>query len=187
MASTNEDIIMYAQNIKTNLINCGLKEMRTSIETCNVPSKEELENATIVTPLNWDAITSFKRYQNQIDDSYEEQKLAIKICINAIDSHRNALHQSFIKHVGILGFPGGGKTWCMMYCLIYSISCGLKVTTSTMMCNRALQLGGVHAHKLFNLPTERLTPHRRAELSIIKLMKCPKRLEFLRSIDVIFF
>ena len=75
----------------------------------------------------------------------------------------------------------------MMYCLLYSISRGLKVTTTAMMCNRALQLGGVHVHKLFLLPTERLTPHRRSELAIIKLMKSPKRIEFIRSIDVLFF
>lgn len=187
MASTDGQIIRYAQKIKTNLINCGLKEMGTSIETCGIPSKEELENATFSTPLNWDAIASFRKYQNQTDESYQEQKLAIETSIDAIDSYRNTLCKSFVKHVGILGFPGGGKTWCMMYCLIYSISCGLKVTTAAMMCNRALQLGGIHVHKLFNLPTERLTPHRRAELAIIKLMKCPKRIEFLRSIDVIFF
>ena len=113
--------------------------------------------------------------------------MAIETCIDAIDSYRNTLCKSFVKHVGILGFPGGGKTWCMMYCLIYSISRGLKVTTAAMMCNCALQLGGIHIHKLFNLPIERLTPHRREELAIIKLMKYPKRIEFLRSIDVIFF
>ena len=187
MASTEEDIVLYAQKIKTNLINCGLKEMGTCIESCNIPSNNELETASYFTPVDWDAKTCFKKFQNQTDDSYEEQKLAIETCVDAIDAYRNTLQDSFIKHVGILGFPGGGKTWCMMYCLLYSISRGLKVTTTAMMCNRALQLGGVHAHKLFLLPTERLTPHRRSELAIIKLMKSPKRIEFIRSIDVIFF
>ena len=63
-----------------------------------------------------------KKSENRTDDSYEEQKLAIETTIDAIDLYRNTLNQSYVKHIGILGFPGGGKTWCMMYCLIYSIS-----------------------------------------------------------------
>ena len=109
MASTEEDIILYAQKIKTNLINCGLKEMGTCIESCNIPSNNELETASYFTPVDWDAKTCFKKFQNQTDDSYKEQKLAIETCVDAIDTYRNTLQQSFIKHVGILGFPGGGK------------------------------------------------------------------------------
>ena len=52
-----------------------------------------------------------KKSENRTDDSYEEQKLAIETTIDAIDLYRNTLHQSFVKHIGILGFPGGGKTW----------------------------------------------------------------------------
>ena len=65
----------------------------------------------------------------------------------------------------------------MMYCIHYENSKQLKVTTTAMMCKRDIQLGVIHVHKLFKLPTEEnLTPHRQAELSILNLMKNPKEI-----------
>ena len=60
-----------------------------------------------------------------------------------------------------------------MYCKLYAMSKGLKVTTSAIMCKRALQLGGFHIDKLFKLQYDdsHLTPNRRAELAMMKLMK----------------
>ena len=125
----------------------------------------------------------------QVEDSFQEQKLAITTCIDAIDQYRDLLSSgTYTKNVGIRGFPGGGKTWCMQYCQLYAISKGLKVITTAMMCKRALHLGGIHAHHLFKLPPEdNLTPHRRAELAILDLMKIPKLMDFLRTVNIIFF
>ena len=64
----------------------------------------------------------------------------------------------------------------MMYCILYPNSKGVKVTWTAMMCKRALQLDGIHVHKNFKLPTkDNLTPHRRAELAILNLMKNPNK------------
>ena len=52
MSSIDEDIILYRQKIKTNLINCGLKEMGTSVELCAILSKDELKNASFFEPIN---------------------------------------------------------------------------------------------------------------------------------------
>ena len=50
-----------------------------------------------------------------------------------------------------------------------------------------LQIGGTHWHKLFILQSEKnLTPHRLAELSIIKLLQSPKEPGLIKTINVIF-
>jgi hypothetical protein len=75
-----------------------------------------------------------------------------------------------------------------MYVLIYIIARGLKCTSIAMMCKRALQLGGTHAHKFWALPTdENMSPYRRAELAITKLLRDPKMIDFLRTVNVLFF
>jgi len=69
-----------------------------------------------------------------------------------------------------------------MYCALYAMSKGLRVSTTAMMANRSLQLGGSHWHKILNLPIERnLSTHRRAELAILKLLQDPTKLDFIRT------
>ena len=66
-----------------------------------------------------------------------------------------------------------------MYCILYENSKGLKVTITSMMCKLSLPLGGIHSHQRFKLPTkDNLTPHGRAELEILNLMKNPKKIDF---------
>ena len=63
-----------------------------------------------------------------------------------------------------------------MYCLICVISLGLKCNATAMMCKRALQLGGIHAHQTWPIPTEEnMTPHCQAELALTKLLSDPKK------------
>ena len=95
---------------------------------------------------------------------------------------------SYTKNVGICGFPGGGKTWCMIYCILYDLSKGLKVTSKAVMCKRALQLGVIHINKLFNIPTkEKLTPHRWADLENLNLTNKPQNVYFLLYVDMLAF
>ena len=76
----------------------------------------------------------------------------------------------------------------MMYISLYAISKGLVCITTAFQCKRALMLGGIHKHKLFMLDTNDFTPTlRRAELAICSLLKNPKKLDFLRSLQVLFF
>ena len=109
----------------------------------------------------------------QNEDSFKEQKLAITTCVNAIDQYIDPSHDDYVKNVGIRGFPGAGKTWCMMYCKLYAMSKGLKVTTTAIMCKRALQLGGTHLDKLFKIQFDdsRCTPHRRDKLAVTTRIK----------------
>ena len=184
LADMEISIVAYRQTIMADVVGAALLELDGAIETCNIPSKEALlETGDTV---EWDPVSSFSKNDRQSDDSFEEQKLAILTCVNAIDSHCNILNQNvYTKNVAIRGFPGGGKTWCMMFIAIYAISKKLNVITTAMMAKRALQLGGRHWHKFLCIPTgQNLTPHRRAELAIIQLLRDPKRLDFVRTVNV---
>ena len=76
----------------------------------------------------------------------------------------------------------------MMYMLLYAIAQGNIVTTTAMMCKRAIQIGGTHVHQLFRNPIENtVSAHRQAELAILSLMRKPEKLDFLRAVNMIFF
>ena len=54
-----------------------------------------------------------------------------------------------------------------------------------MMCKFDLQIGGIHIHQLFNIPTKyNMTPHRRSYLVILKLINTPQ--EFIYYVLLIF-
>eukprot|EP00957_Ditylum_brightwellii_P182112 13875235-Ditylum_brightwellii.AAC.1 len=57
-----------------------------------------------------------------------------------------------------------------------------------MMCKHALQFGGIHAHQTWPISTEEtMTPHRQAELALTKLFRDAKKMNFLRTNNVILF
>jgi len=150
-----------------------MKELgENTIANCNIPLKEDLERATKADPLNWNPDESYAQGENQPDSSFHEEKFAIQTCKNALDLYVDMNAQDYFKKsIGILGFPGSGKTWTMLYCAIYAISLGLSAHTTAMMAKRAIELGGRHWHYFFCLPIERhLSPHRRAELAITKVL-----------------
>ena len=75
----------------------------------------------------------------------------------------------------------------MMYGVIYSLCKGLTVMTTAMMAKRAIQLGGIHWHKLMMLPTRKnISPQQKAELAILKLLQNPIKIKFLQSLDILF-
>ena len=185
-----EEILEMAKTTKENLIDAAFREIGlNALMMCNVPTKRELMDATLENPIDWDPVASLRKSPYQSDESFEEQKLAIKTCVDAVDTFANIMsNQTYTKNVGIRGIPVGGKTFCGMFCLIYTIAKGLKCTSTAMMCKRALQLGGTHAHKIWSLPTDdNMTPHRRAELTILKLLREQKKIDFLCAVNVLFF
>ena len=186
-ADIEESKDSYKTGIKSNIIDAALKELsETAIENCNIPSKQDIMNATKDLPYQWDAVTNYTQGDAQPDSSFNEQKLAIELCTRAIDSY-SAVSHIFTKSAGIGGFPGSGKTWSMEYCVIYALCRGLCVVTTAQMARRAIQLGGKHWHYLFCLPTEKgLSAHRKAELSIAKILRDPKKLNFILSLDILF-
>ena len=78
----------------------------------------------------------------------------------------------FVKNIIITGFTCSGKTFFVMYIIIYAGSKGLTVITVAMVCHQEIQLGGWHWHKLLCMPADignNMSIYRIAELSIHKL------------------
>ena len=76
----------------------------------------------------------------------------------------------------------------MMYIVIYDRSKGLAVVTDSMMCHRAIQLGGFHWNKLLCIPVDcgnTMSVYRMTELAIQKLECFLNIIEFIRSIHII--
>ena len=55
--------------------------------SCSIPTKEDIINTTMENPIIWDPVESFDIFTNQSDSSYNEQKLAIGIVKDSIDSY----------------------------------------------------------------------------------------------------
>ena len=70
------------------------------------------------------------------------------MCVESIHSYLYLMNTIFVKKIIIAGFPGGGKTFFIMYIVIYAFSKGLTVITVAMMFHQAIQLGGWHWNKL---------------------------------------
>ena len=81
-----------------------------------------LLNTSIGEPLDWDPVVNFRKTPTQTNASYEEQLFAIKVCFESIHSHLDFMNNGFVKNIIIAGFTGVGKTFVMMYILIYARS-----------------------------------------------------------------
>ena len=186
LASREEDKLKYVQEKRRITLESVVRELGLEAAQ-NLPNVEEVMIATKENPVRWDPIESFKKSSRQSEESYKEQKFAIQHTVDAIDRYKNLYSENrVIKSIGIRGFPGGGKTWCSMYCLLYALSSGLSCVPTAMMAKRATQLGGVHWHKLFCIPPDKhLSIHRIAEKAIDTLEKNETKLNFVKVLDVI--
>ena len=98
------------------------------------------------------------------------------------------MNTSFVKNIIIAIFPGGGKTFVIMYIVIYARSKGLTVITVAMIFHKSIQLFRWHWHKLLCIPVDfgnKISVFLMKELSIQKLELFPNRIEFIWSIHMI--
>ena len=91
-----------------------------------------------------------------------------------------------VKSLCIVGGPGYGKTTVMRLLQMDSIGLGLSTMTTTLLCKRALELGGIHWHKLASLPVnEYCALQWIAELALFVLYQKPERMAMLQRLDVL--
>ena len=76
------------------------------------------------------------------------------MCVESINSYLYLLNTGFVKNIIVAGFPGGGKTFVMMYIVIYDLSKVLTVITADMMLHIEIQHGGWHWHKILCIPVD---------------------------------
>ena len=63
------------KKIKKNIIDAIFTKLDNMIESCNIPSKENLQHATISNDLDQDAINSFNKNRNKSNESFSEKNL----------------------------------------------------------------------------------------------------------------
>ena len=108
----------------------------------------------------------------QTDASYKDFVFAIKVCVKPINSYLDLMSTGFAKNIFIAGFSGGGKTFVMMYIVIYDRSKGLTVIKVSIMCHQEIQLGGWHWQNFLYIPVDidnRMYLYQITELEIHKL------------------
>jgi predicted GIY-YIG superfamily endonuclease len=93
------------------------------------------------------------------------------------------------KNLVIVGSPGTGKTTVCEIITLYALCKGLNGVPTSLVAERAKQLGGTHIHELFSLRgSDRITqPGLLAERAVYELYKKPHLLSFLRRLDFLFF
>lgn len=186
-ASQEQEVTNYMSEIRKNVLDAALKEVGEDvIKACNIPSRVQLLNADKSYPLEWDPITNFKRINNQPEQSFKEQKEALTYIKQTIDKY-TTVQNSYSKNFIIRGFPGSGKSWTMMYALIYARSLGLNVISTAQMAKRAIQLGGTHFHNLFCMHGDKgKTIYSASDNALINITKDAKKGNLLNCLDVLF-
>ena len=73
LSKQEADMIEHKRTIKLNLIDAAFNEIgEDGIERCMVPSKENLNRATLSNTLNWNPVINFVKSINQSEDSFIE-------------------------------------------------------------------------------------------------------------------
>ena len=156
--------------------------------TQGIPTREEVESVTRYSILNWNPTESLVQYENQSDQSFAEQTLAVRLATSQIDKFMNPMSLTCAKNPLISGKPGAGKTFVGQIVVLYCLSRGLNVLTTALQAARASALGGLHVHNFFPIPpTNRSqTPYLMAQEAIRKLENKPEDLYAVRTLDVLF-
>ena len=170
-------------------IDAVMMELGNSVENCQIPSKDDLMNVTMENQLYWDPVECFTRGENQSEESFKEQLFAIQTCKHAIDSFTNITQQTVMtKSVIVRGHPGAGKTFCVLYMIIYALSKGLVGLPVAKMSHRSLQIGGSNWDKILCLRgnEDRSNIHRRAENAIERIKKNRLKEDMILSLHILF-
>jgi hypothetical protein len=81
-------------------------------------------------------IEAYAQFEEQSDQSYMVQKLAVEIGIHSIDKYLQQLGPraaTQTKNVLIHGIPGSGKSYVAQYLNLYAISLGLRLVSTLIM------------------------------------------------------
>ncbi len=175
----------FIRDTKESIIVASLSELGCHSEHC--PDAEELLACTKEDPIEWNPIESFRRSENQSEASFVQQKNVLESIVSTLDTYANIANVIFVKSTIIRGSAGSGKSFCMVYSIVYSLSKGLLAMTTAMMARRSNCLGGKHIHILFCLPTEKnMSPQRAAEIAIAQLGRYPERINLLLILDILY-
>jgi predicted GIY-YIG superfamily endonuclease len=161
----------------------SLSEYTTARLMASVSETALDSNIPVVMP--WSALGQ-PRPVTQSLESYSEQQLALNVAEDAVRRYMSA-SEEVPKCTCIVGDPGSGKTTVAMMVMLFCVTRGLHCGATALMSERAMELGGVHFHKLSNCPTQNnLSVLQMAERAIGTMLKTNNSYyHILKKIDVL--
>ena len=167
---------------RLNLVNAVL-----SYNFPGSPSEDDLLNQGPDAPV--DFVPRLEEAPNQSAESLTEQRRALELCVNSIDSVFDPM-TSIVRSPWLIGPPGSGKTYLMMLTAMYAVCRGLRCCLLALTAQRARALGGEHMHVLFGLPViDRHvdSPSEIVNIALKTLHDTPQKFAYLKRVQVFFF
>ena len=173
---------LYLEGLRKNLLNVMYGDLfRVGI---HVPMQTMFEEATFQTSVDWD-ISNLCASPGQPHASVIEQRKALPQGKTIIDKYRRG-YSGFIKSLLLMGVAGSGKTTLQECIGLYALGQGLSVLAVSLTAERANQIGGVHAHKLFCFGVKKyIGAGKMAETAWVKLLTRPENFEAIHRVDVL--
>ena len=173
----------FLQSIREQLAKVTVTKLCADGVYDGMPDAMVFVSATKANPIGIDF--NLQQGQYQLDDSYLEQKTCIAMGRCLFRQYMSAPMLQ-VKSLCIVGGPGCGKTTVMRLLQMDSIGLGLSTMTTTLLCERALELGSIHWHKLASLPVnEYCALQWIAELALFALFQKPERMAMLQRLDML--
>ena len=160
-------------------------------EGMDLPDREDVLSCTKDSPLEWDPVRAFSRYNGQSQQSFEEQSMVVRVMCRSMTKHSRQFGpatNTYTKGTIVHGAPRSGKLHASLFNCLYAMMLGLRVMATALMGVRGNVLGGVHLNHLFWLTVrKRGNPYRLAELALDKLHQKSnlKYLHVLLTMDVL--
>jgi hypothetical protein len=133
------------------------------------------------------------QYDQQSVESYQEQVFSINVFESTINKYINppsidATSMAHTKGVIIHGGPGMGKTYVSKLAVLYSICCGMKIISTSILGIRASNLGGTHLHSLFCWTPQKheSTPYKTALLALTRILRKPLLCRIILALNALF-
>lgn len=170
---------LFIDVLWNDLVACGLSNI--------LPDKEAILHARQF-PMSIDT-TSFYPPPPSFDQnvaSYQEQKQTLLAMKKEMDAYIDPTKNH--KNVVVVGGPGTGKTTVCEMASLYAMCKGLNGVSTSIVADRAKQLGGLHVHRLASMKASggNLTPGRMAENALAAIYRNPQLLFFWQCLDYLY-
>jgi len=173
----NQDQTKYLTEMKDNL-------MGVLCQLPGAPTKEHLMEATKNAPVP-NYIHNLQPLPDQSEESFLEAKQTLDYCKANIDKFCSP-HDQAPTNLILNGGPGCGKTFQMKMAALYAAALGLNIAMTAFICDRALELGGIHLHNLFCLPAKITSVQQAADYAIRNLKFNPLKVYLLLILHILF-
>jgi predicted GIY-YIG superfamily endonuclease len=163
---TNSKVKDFHNNQQTLFVNTLLNDLRTCGLSSILPTPQSLLNSRII-PIHTQSFFPPPITFRQNVSSYTEQTKVNNLAVKEVNNY-------------------GKTTVCEMISL-YSISKGMNGISTSIVADRAKQLGGIHIHSLCCMNGSSGPPGRIAENALSRLYRNPRMLWLWKNLDFIYF